>query len=404
MSKEILFTNAAVQNGEFTLDEKPFKATGIVSARVLNHLVGVRDSVHVWNDVGLFIDTDVSARDRLAMKYESDFMKTHLGRWSAEGVTEEVISDTDVHFSMWAQDFIETALEKGAISILNEEFTACATCELTIAESAVSIAVCSRCGNSEGLMRKEEHALFVDLPEDRTTLFRANQQFNKSNIKQELSTLSQLHPRLLLSRDRAQGVGLESIGLSGKVLDPRLGIGLLGVYLAARLGYESAGIVQSYSTLVRTVPYINSVIPDVDTFDVPEVKFAFHSKIDPSLFFSEGVSPELLALHALRQKTDVKIQDIVSIEKEQRVLEARAAILHRLARERGVELSLGATVAAELDAGLSEGDLTHLLHRVGKRLGVAIDKTKHHAEVGAVSGRSVAEILALYRMLEPIVR
>lgn len=402
MSREILFTNAAVQNGDFSLDEKPYKAIGIISARVLNHLAGNADMVHAWNDVGMFGDIAATSQlERMAKKYDSHFMRNHLERWSPYADPLQIVSDTDDEFGEWANGLIDKLLQTGDIKVLQEEFTVCGACGIAIAEKAVPVAQCSRCRQTDHLTTESQKAFFIDVVDDRSNLIRDEQVYNTRNIRQERRNLDQIPPRLLVSRDRERGVKLDVHGLDGKVLDPRLGVGLLALYLADQRGYESAGIVQSYTTFIRTVPYINSAISDSDTLGVPSHRFVFHSKIEPHLLEQEEISPELLSFHALRQKVDVTAESMIAISAERSKLIERAKIVRRLANERGVILQNLSAPADSLDLGVAEGDLTYLLSKVSKRLGVAIEASKHH---GNTRGELLGSLYEPYATIGPIIQ
>lgn len=406
MSKEILFTNGAVQNRDFSLDEKPEKAVGIISARILNHLVGNKDVIHTWNDVGVFADVDdtSTAKERMDKKYTSTFMKKHVMRWSeySDSDTLSAVSDTDVDFAVWTKKLLAELLASGNIYTDIDEFIYCSTCGNAIATSLVNVKTCLRCSSSVGLAVKEERGLFVTIPDDRSTLLGYDQLFNKGNIKQELSSFKQLPPRLLLSRDRDNGIDLDSIELPGKVLDPRLGIGLLAVYLAQKEGYAAAGMVQSYSTMIRTVPYLNSVITDHNRFGLPEQKYAFHSKIDPELLFLDGISPELFCLHALRQKVDIGVDKKVQISKEQGLILNRKGIIETIAARQDIELPSDSLVLADSMSHIREGRLTLVLNEINKGLGRVIEATKQHRVIQKDVLDDLNAVYQNVRSLEPI--
>ena len=76
---EILFTNAAVQNRSFDIDQNPGKVSGIIAAQLLNRLFDNPDVVHCWNNVGLFDEAETTTSDeRLEHKYDSQVLKQHL--------------------------------------------------------------------------------------------------------------------------------------------------------------------------------------------------------------------------------------------------------------------------------------------------------------------------------------
>lgn len=404
MSKEILFINGAVQNRGFSLDEKPYKATGIVAARVLNHLVGTPDTVHAWNNVGAFADDEIHTSDeRITQKYSDTFMREHVERWQDTANAPTISTDDGAEFASWTQDLMENALASGAVYKQEEAFFVCKRCGIAIAEASVNITACSKCKKADALTIKNEQALFVDVAEDRTSVLPYSQLFNKSNIKQEVSALKEIPPRLLLSRDRSLGISLDNLGLPGKVLDPRLGIGLLALYEASRLGYEQGGLVQSYSTLIRTVPYLNSVVKDSDALGIPEQRYAFHSMIDPELFSQGVVTPELLCLHALRQKANVQKGMSEAIARERDGIRSRMEVIENLAADTGTSLPDSAPSLHTFDDNVASGRITYILPSINKKLGGSIEATKRVAALNEQQRELLVSAHQQAKSLAPII-
>lgn len=404
MAKEILFVNGAIQNRNFTLDEKPHKAMGIIAARVLNHMMGSPDVVHAWNNVGTFADEQKgTADDRLDEKYNSIFMQSHLERWEGYANSPVISTDDNPDFALWAQDLLESALARGDVYAQEEDFIHCRVCGVTIAEVSASISACPRCNTGEPLVIKREAGLFVDLDEDKTGILRYEHIFNKSNMKQEISSLRQLPDRLLLSRDRTAGVTLDEVGFPGKILDPRLGIGLLSIYEASRHGYKRSGMVQTYSTMIRTVPYLNSVIKDSNALAVPEHRFAFYGMIDPELLVSGNVSPELLSLHALRQKVDIQKHMTGPIQKERASLIHRMSVLEKLAEYAEIDLTEECLPLKVVDPNVALGQLTNIVTTLNKRLGRAIEETKHQQSLDNQRRATLAAAYQHADTLRPVI-
>ncbi|MCX6727223.1 MAG: hypothetical protein NTX11_00195 [Candidatus Saccharibacteria bacterium] len=302
-SAEIVFVNAAIQNRDFSIDEKPEKVVGILAAQALNHLQGNDVDVHCWNNVGLFDSQQSESADyRLAIKYNSDFAKHIVGPGNKETV---VLSDDQNVFTEWAIPTINSMISSGSVYIEEADFHHCFSCDTTIAELAVDIDDCKSCNSSSQIKTTTELGMFTNTPDDRGLLLPENLVINQINIRQERSSLMQIPPRLLLSRTRSIGVPLESFGLENHKLDPRLGIGLLAIFAASNLGYGSVGIVQSISTLNRVAPYLRSALPNPRLVDLPGYLFAFHSLVRPQLLDNAVVSPSLIALYALGQRNDI---------------------------------------------------------------------------------------------------
>ncbi len=308
-SSEILFTNAAIQNRDFSFDEKPEKAVGILAAHALNHLHGNEVDVHCWNNVGLFdSEQSASVEERLKKKYTSDFAKYIIGGDLPETV---ILTDDQDEFTEWAIPTIDSMLSNGSVYIEEAEFHHCTGCDITIAEKAVDIDECKTCKSSGHLEIITELGMFTDTPEDRRLLLPQDLIFNQINLRQEQNSLMQISPRLLLSRTRGIGVPLDAFGLRDQKLDPRLGIGMLSIFAASNLSFQATCIVQSISTLNRIVPYLRSAIPNPEKIDLPEYQFAFHGRISPQLLRVPGISPSLLALYSLGRRNEISSADTI---------------------------------------------------------------------------------------------
>lgn len=391
MPSERIYVNAAIQNQEYSLDEKPYKATGILTARTLNQLNGTDTIVHTWNEVGLFSETSrLSMEQRLALKYETAFMRDHLAHRQDD---VHVLTDTDAGFSDWAQEVVKETLAAGTTYISEEEFTRCISCNMTIAEVAVSVQQCSKCRQSSGLVVSREEALFTDVPEDRRSLLPYHRLYNKVNVNQELRELNQIPHRLLLSRDRQVGVELGEIGLEGKRLDPRLGIGLLALYVAHSFNYDEAGLVQSLSTVNRTVPYLGSVIRDPVKLGVPDYGYALHAKIKTELFSEQSLQPEHLSLQAIGQRADVN--DGARLRAENVAFHERLKTL----RENTSELTLPDAPPLNLETG----NYTGVVANTNKQLARASEMVKHGRLPDEAEKKLIAAALGAAHILKPIV-
>jgi len=368
--KEILFVNVGIQNGEYSLDEKPYKMTGILAAQVLNHLQGNPEVVHTWNTVGNFNDQALtSPEERLEQKYSSVFMREHLTRWDTSN-TPDILRDDDPAFAHFSLECLELALSKNnRLYITDEEFTRCQECQQTIAEKNVTVDSCPGCHSTSTLTTTVEAALFVDLPEDRLSLLPYERQYNKVNLKHELSTLRNVPHRLLLSRDRSSGAALDILGLPGKKLDPRLGIGLLAIYAASLYGYQEAGLTQSTSTLIRTVPYLSSVVNDADSLGIPDYRYAFHSKISPDLMKPGDIQPELLAFQSLCQRNNVTRSTVQNLLLQTKSMTKRLHQLRRKYDDHDIHFD-------EIIPEVKNGNLTDIFATTNKALGRAIELSK----------------------------
>lgn len=220
---------------------------------------------------------------------------------------------------------------------LQAKFKAFNKYDLVITETAVNVHQCGRC-SSVTLKTKKEPALFVDMPIDRSKLLPKHSLFNQINLQQEISTLSQIPHRLLLSRVLSGGIELDDLGLKDKKLDPRLGIGLLALYLAEVHDYGQGCLVQTNSTLARTVPYLMGVVADADKLETPKPLFAAYMKIDSVLLTNDNLSlidrQVLLPLASLRRKQTIHQSNLKNLQlefnKSTRLVETNIELLGRI--------------------------------------------------------------------------
>ncbi len=389
METSILFTNAAVQNQEFSLDEKPYKAVGVLAAQALNILYSPdAPEIYNWNNVGSFHKTNMTTpSERLHQKYESTFFQQYIQPKNKEYAS---LTDDDPMFSEWAKCTIEKALRKGYIYQTEEYFTVCSRCSITIAESAAGISTCSECRQNDSLSTKKELALFTNKREGELIL-PYEKIFNQINIRHEISTLNQLPHRFLLSRTRTNGVALDEFGLHDKKLDPRLGIGLLALYTAQSHNYDTSCIVQSISTLNRVAPYLSSTIHEPQAIGLPDYMYAFHSKIQPNLLHNPSIHPRILALYSLGQRADITDRTIAKITSETQSLENRHTII---ASTQKIETS-----STYPDKQYGKANLGGIVALTAKNLGRSLEIIKHGHAVSAEQEKTINKHMSTTRSL-----
>ena len=316
---EVLFVNGAIQNRGYDLDQYPGKAAGIFLATVLNQISGNPQVLHLWNNVGTFNDSEPFApTERINQKYNSLVMRNYLKFWELGVDDIQILNDDNEGFCIWSIEQLSEMLDHGDLTIENADFTACLACELVIAEAVVKIDQCPNC-NSERLLNKRERALFVYTPENRALLLDSRFVYNSMNLRDEIDSLKQIPDRLLLSRDRTIGVGLENVGLENKKLDPRFGIGMLALYGGYINDFETVAMTQTTSTLIRTAPYVGSVI--IKNYgNSRRLLYAPHMRINKDVFEETTNDPAGLyvvaAFASAQRREDVKLQRYESASKE----------------------------------------------------------------------------------------
>ena len=393
-SKEIFFSNAAIQNQEFSLDEKPYKAVGILAARVLNTLYdNTTPEVHSWNNVGAFSDKLTSMPpERIAQKYDSGFAQRYIVPQTHE---YHIATDDEDMFGNWTLEQLEAMLQEGSVYQDTAEFVVCTNCDITIAEATVGVNTCPHCQDDTHLCIQEEVALFADTPAPNDIL-PYDKLFNQINVHHEMNTLQQIPRRLLLSRTRESGIPLDALGVENRKVDPRLGIGLLALYSAWQYDYESVGIVQSISTLNRIAPYLSSTVPDPQRIGLPDFVYALHAKIQPELLFDPRVDPQTLALYSLGQRSDITTKSVPKITNDVESLSRRLGIVSDIYTDR-----FGAPAEISKSAIHTTGvDLTDLIAKTNKKLGRSLELIKHDNPVDNVQASELQHTIQSSALLQ----
>ncbi|MCA9330132.1 hypothetical protein KDA11_05765 [Candidatus Saccharibacteria bacterium] len=260
-------------------------------------------------------------------------MTEHLDFWGIAPEDIDVLADDDPVFASWTVELFEKLLEKGTVRIENADFWACTSCGYIIGEAGANITSCTSC-RGDDICQTRQPGLFIDLPDDRSNLLSGDMIFNPMNLRDEQDSLMQIPSRLLLSRDRHIGVPLDTLGLEGKKLEPKMGLGLLALYAAETHDYERVGMVQTTSTLIRTAPFIGSLT--LQTPEVPRLMFVPHTKILSEVHDgADAAGRQVIApLAAAQRKQDVNVQRYIQAEKEftklQRNTHALQSVITRL--------------------------------------------------------------------------
>lgn len=368
---EILFVNGAIQNRGFELDESPGKMAGIMLATILNRLSGNQEVVHMWNNVGAFHEFEpLDTATRIEQKYSSNVMTEYMNYWGLSREVIAVLEDDEEKFVEWATDQVAGMLEAGVVTIEEARFDACNNCDMVIAESVVGVDCCTSCVSTD-LSTRTEKALFVTVPEDRSRLLDESLIYNSMNLRNEVDSLKQIPPRLLLSRDRQIGVDLSELGLEDKKLDPRLGIGMLAIYAAEIYDFETVAMTQSSHTLIRTAPYIGSVLVKQQTDR--RLLYVPHMRIEKSILQeANGAGRQVIAPFASAQTSrNVNEHAYNQAQKEFAKLARNAQALFVILERLGIEGG-----AFQPSFMPDKTGLTNSISKMGKRSGRAIEELK----------------------------
>lgn len=219
----VLFVNAPVQNGDFTLAAKPGKAVGIRLAAALNHILGVRPVPHLWNTVTLAGDRrhrqHTEAGGRLS---RADFEAAVIAEKYDITPAAGTATDASQQAADLAVQMVESGLRSGHLKISRETVHVCTRCGHLI--GMIEEHACKACGGPESrerpirlLVADRDPAVPV-LPIERVHASGGRPQRHLRGIA------GNAPQRLILSRDRHHGIDLDPVGLPGLVLDPRTGL------------------------------------------------------------------------------------------------------------------------------------------------------------------------------------
>jgi hypothetical protein len=257
-----LYLNGPVQNGSFTLADRPGKAVGIRLAQALNGITGVGPAPHLWNTVTLTGDLRHRAAADALSRRERE--QRAVAEKYAHGSlpTSGVLTDADPAVAALALEVCAELLEAGTLLARRVPVRLCAACGHLAGHVDRAGAACRACGREAGTRPALRRLLVHDRPTDRPVLEPGDFHAHRARTPAHLLTIAGDVPRrLLLSRTRDHGITLTPLGLDeGLVLDPRLGVHLTALAAAARHGDErpvmtltenAAANIAAYGALVR---------------------------------------------------------------------------------------------------------------------------------------------------------
>ncbi|PWI12010.1 hypothetical protein DIZ27_04735 [Streptomyces sp. NWU339] len=233
----VLYLNGPVQNGPFTIAERPGKAAGIRAAEALNTLLGAGPVPHLWNTVTLAGDLrhrDAPDRDTVGRQEREE--RTIAAKYTPGAAPAGgVLTDTTPVVAALALEMTEHLLLEGALAVVPTAVRLCARCGHMTGAVAHP---CRLCGN-QGSRPHTRRLLVWDRPPGTSVLARDDFHAHRARPPGHLLTIAQNVPqRLILSRTRDHGISLVPLGLDGLVLDPRAGVHIAVLAAAAR---HSAG-------------------------------------------------------------------------------------------------------------------------------------------------------------------
>jgi hypothetical protein len=219
----LIFANGPVQNGGFTLTDKPGKAAGIRIAAALNQLLGAAPTPHLWNTVTLAGDLRHRdhARTSAAPATRGELERQLVAAKYPAATAPEVWTDIDEPVVATALSMVERGLATGDLSIETIEVRVCAACGHV---AGLADRPCRACGHATTRPERGRQLLARRQPGDRLVVaadFHAHARRAPAHL---IAIAADAPEVLLLSRTRDHGIGLDELGLPGLVLDPRAGL------------------------------------------------------------------------------------------------------------------------------------------------------------------------------------
>lgn len=294
MSK--LIVNAPIQNREFNPDERLGKVVPLfVSAHLRGEEDYLSDPVDLWNNVIAAEQKGYDAssysghsRELLAQKYGSSVL-THLQKLDGES---EVTTDDDPGFTSWATKIIQNALDAGDIQIRDESVFACNGCEATLAlASGPQPERCHCCTDSTGVALANRPVMIAAITSSAVEAAAVA-------THQSVAT-GQTGRSFIVNKRRVSGIGLEWAGFPDDVVDPRIGVGLLGLYAAAMRDAGSVDLVSSRAAMTHNLQQLFAAT-NSQTSDLPRLGMLGIAKA-PAGYLTQLTSEGVLSVEKLVQ-------------------------------------------------------------------------------------------------------
>lgn len=282
---DIVFLNGPIQNGPFTFQSAPGKAVGLLIAQALNDLLGNPPVRHLWNCT--ILANDLRHRAEQHRSGRKEFEAREIARKYRGSVWErtavETCTDADPAVRVLALDLVAQRLSTGDLEVSTETVHVCARCGHMI--GVVIPRVCAACTGDRFRTERQRH-LIASRVLGRPVL--DTQDLYGTKKTKHLRAIAAAAPkRLLLSRTRSHGIGLDQIGLPGLVLDPRTAVHITALAEARRLNAERAVITATSKAITNIAAH---GIPFKD-YGGTRLLYGRHSKVPGRSTDLSGVDP-----------------------------------------------------------------------------------------------------------------
>ncbi|MFI5809312.1 hypothetical protein [Streptomyces sp. NPDC051561] len=293
----VLYFNGPVQNGDFSLAERPGKATGIRLAEALNGVLGVAPVPHLWNTVTLHGDVrHRRAADREAVgRPQREALALAAKYASGPAPAGGLRTDADSHVASLALEMIRALLDDGTLAVKDMPVRLCARCGYMAGPGTAGD--CRACEHTTS--RAAHRALLVfDRTAHPPVLVRDDVHAAGARTPAHLLNIAHDVPELLvLSRTRDHGVSLEELGLEGMVLDPRAGLHV--AVLAAAVERGAACPVMTVTE--NAAAHVAAYGAPFRRYGATKLRYALHGKVD----FEAAAGGRLYEVHQAQALRDV---------------------------------------------------------------------------------------------------
>ncbi len=215
--------------------------------------------VDLWNCVGVRMDKAFSAQqDRYKSRrdFSTSLLIDKYNILKELGIPKEgrdIIRDDDDTTKTWLEKKIGLLFTSGVIYIDSVSVNICNACGYMQSVDSISLNSCTVCGNRR-FHSEKRNVLMVDIPKDREALIKDKIIYPK-NTKHVRSFFYQLPPRVMISRVREYGLPLDSIGLEGYVLDPKIGVALMPELIVEKYELSELTLAQGAVVATHNIPY-----------------------------------------------------------------------------------------------------------------------------------------------------
>ncbi|TQN32214.1 hypothetical protein FHX37_2164 [Haloactinospora alba] len=250
---DLAFVNGPIQNGLFTFRSAPGKAVGLLAAEALNDLLENPVARHLWNCATLANDLRYrTVRGTLAREaFESDGIRDKYSGSAWEYAAVSTTTDADPEVRILALELISERLSTGDLVISPEDVHVCAVCGHMVGAAAPYM--CAACGSGRFRDEKQWH-LILTRPTGWPVLDHA-EVYGTGRVRHLKTNAAHAPERLVLSRTRGHGIGLDGLGLPGLVLDPRAAVHVTTLAEGRRLGAKRIVMTATPTAIANIAAY-----------------------------------------------------------------------------------------------------------------------------------------------------